>query len=553
MNTALSPKPGKPTRVEDWLTAKQNQPGYFLIAIIGLALWAAGFIDLVTHTSNPRVLLGRYSIPYALFLLAFAAGFVLWLGALLRHDGAQRTERVVRFVQSRMWLSLAVFGLCATLIGSMFLIKNWANLPLFELAVLGLCVMVAATLLLARTQPDAKTPMWRKVLIGSVVTWLVAEAACQGAAALGVLPFENMSGAYTAYGRIYQNREGLANATTNRYGWYDADPKSTQTGRTILLTGDTFVQGLQVRPDQNVGQVLQSQLRHEGNANVFSLGFPGYTAALFTDPRLAPYTMLQFNPNEVVMFFHLANDLQATDEPTWQYPFYTLSVTGTLVRREDNAGIRHALQHLVIRAYDPVNPVQSMQSHLFTVQLLKKIVGYKYVYQVYGDQGVPPVAALNTDAQFVSDSQPFGRSTFAFDPNATAKSRTAFGITRAQLQELKTQLESLGIKLKLVSIPYYPKAFFAQQGTTWSARVGEYDALLPEVELGKIADELGIAYLPMGSYMQGKSTPVEQIKSLYFNEGRGHFTVAGHAYFAQAVHDCFYADGQGCPVSIRNK
>ena len=84
MNTALSPKPGKPTRVVDWLTAKQNQPGYFLIAIIGLALWAAGFIDLVTHTSNPRVLLGRYSIPYALFLLAFAAGFVLWLGALLR-------------------------------------------------------------------------------------------------------------------------------------------------------------------------------------------------------------------------------------------------------------------------------------------------------------------------------------------------------------------------------------------------------------------------------------------------------------------------------------
>jgi len=49
----------------------------------------------------------------------------------------------------------------------------------------------------------------------------------------------------------------------------------------------------------------------------------------------------------------------------------------------------------------------------------------------------------------------------------------------------------------------------------------------------------------MGRHMQATS-------ALFFDGGRGHLTEAGHAFFAQAIFDCFYAGpaatgaAQGC-------
>jgi hypothetical protein len=530
-------------------------PAIRLVAVLGLTFWVAGFVDLVTHTSNPPTLLGRYSIPFALLLMVYTAGFLFWLNVALRAQGRHQLQYTIQFIQQRTWLSLGVFGMCIALIGSMFLVKGWANLPLFELAMLGTCLLIMSALLLVRIDRSTQTSAWRKAILTGGFTFLAAEALLQGAAALGILPIENMSGVFTAYGRVYQNHEGLGSGTTNRYGWYAADPQQGRPGHVILFTGDSFVQGLQVTPEQNMSAVMQAKLRQSGRDQdeatyVYPLGFPGYTAALYTDPKLAPYTMLQFNPTEVVVFFHLADDLQATNEPTWQYPFYTLNSDGTLVRRNEDTGLRHALQHLIIRAYDPVNPVQSIQSHLFSVQILKRLIGYKYEYRAYGDQGVPPQAARNTD--FVTAEQPFGRSTFAFVSKESAQSKIAFGIAHAQLKEFSEELAALGIAVKLVSIPYYPQAFFEQRNAGWSSRIGDFDALLPEAELGQIARELNIPYLPMGEYMQRQGTSVDQIKSLYFNDGRGHFTPVGHAYFAQAVQDCFYTETSACPIEIAN-
>jgi hypothetical protein len=279
---------------------------------------------------------------------------------------------------------------------------------------------------------------------------------------------------------------------------------------------------------------------------VQSLGLPGLTAALYTDPKLAPFTMLVFNPTEVVVFFHLADDFQAVEAPAGDVPFFDVAGDGTLIRREEDVILRHSLQHLVIRAYDPVNPVQSVQSHLFVPQLVKRILGRNYVYRSYGDQGVPPAVARNAD--FAQDSQPFGRASFMFESAGSPRADHALKIAELQLKELKDQLNSLGIEMKLVSIPFLPPAFFAQRGAGWSAQIGDYDAFMPEQRMRGIAQSLGIPFLPMGEYMRATGTSVEAIHGLYFNEGRGRFTPAGHDYFAQAVFDCFYDADAACAV-----
>lgn len=528
-----------------WLEGKRQDAGVFFVLIAALTLWTTGFIDLVTHTSQPATLLGRYSVPYAMFLLAYGTGFVLWLGLILRADGSARFKRVIAIFQARWWAGVLALLAFSALFASMFITQRWAIVPLFEVSMLLLGLLLVATLVLARPVPQVRMQPWRKVVLVAAGGLIAIEVLLQAAAAAGVLPFDNMSGAHTAYGRIYQTQEGRSDGMTNRYGWYYPDPQ-VGPGKVVLLTGDSFIQGLQVRQDQNVGMALQRRIREQGNGSVQSLGFPGYTAALYTDPMLAPFSMLAFNPNEVVLFFHLADDVQAVDAPTGELPFYDIAADGSLVRREEDAHLRHSLQHLIIRAYDPVNPVQSLQSHLFLPQLIKRAAGRNYVYQAYGDQGVPPVVARNTD--FSSAAQPFGRASFLFERAGNPRADHALKITEQQLKALKAELDTLGIGLKIVTIPYLPPAFFEQRGADWSSSLGAYDALLPEQRLGKIATSLGIPFLPMGEYMKATGTSTEDIRALYFNEGKGHFTPTGHDYFAQAVFACFFDTAGACPV-----
>jgi hypothetical protein len=214
---------------------------------------------------------------------------------------------------------------------------------------------------------------------------------------------------------------------------------------------------------------------------------------------------------------------------------------------DEDAALRHSLQHLAIRAYDPLNPIQILKSHLFTAQLLHRWIGYKYVYKSYGDAGISPTIPSNLDN--VTHAQPFGDATFAFQRPPNDDAQLAFKLASGQLKQFKDQLDSLGIKMKLVTIPYFPQTFFeTQNGAAWSNEIGEYDLLAPEKELGKFARENDIPFLPMGEYMQKDGASIEQIRSLFYDNGKGHFTKEGHAYFAQAVYNCFYKTTSVCPI-----
>jgi hypothetical protein len=531
-----------PTHHDQWLQNKLSAPGAFLFNVVGAVLWLIGLVDVVAHTSQNATLFGIYSIPYAIFIFVYAAAFAFWVALMFRGDGASIIHRAIGVAQIKPFVGVLVLLAFIALVASMFLWQRWSQLPMLEMAMFALGMLIVISVVFGKVN-GARAQLWRKIAMLTIGAFLLVEFLMQLAARAGVLPFENLSGLHTPFGRVYQNKEGFGYGVTNRYGWYSSGDR-VYAKRRIILTGDSFIQGLQVRKDDNVGRKL-SDLLAKNNAQTFTLGFNGYGASLYADARLAPFTMLQFQPTEVVVFFHLANDLQP---PHPQNGSIRLRVgsNGDVKVVDEDVALRHSLQHLAIRAYDPLNPVQTLKSHLFTAQLLHKWVGYKYVYREYGDMGLPPTFPSYTDG--ADDTHPFGANTFAFKRGQNDDAQLAFKLASGQLKQFKDQLDSLGIKMKLVTIPYFPQTFFeTQNGAAWSNEIGEYDLLAPEKELGKFARENDIPFLPMGDYMQKSGANVDQIKSLFFKNGTGHFTKEGHAYFAQAVYTCLYQVSNACP------
>jgi hypothetical protein len=531
-----------PTHHDQWLQNKLSAPGAFLFSVVGAVLWLIGLVDVVAHTSQNATLFGIYSIPYAIFIFVYAAAFAFWVALIFRGNSASIIHRAIGVAQKKPFVGVLVLIAFIALVASMFLWQRWSQLPMLEMAMFALGVLIVISVVFGKVS-DTKAQLWRKIAMLTIGAFLLVEFLMQLAARAGVLPFENLSGLHTPFGRVYQNKEGFGYGVTNRYGWY-ASGDRVFAKRRIIVTGDSIVQGLQVMPNENVGKKLGELIANQ-NAQVFTLGFNGYGASLYADNKLAPFTMLQFQPTEVVVFFHPVNDLQP---PQPQKGIIRLRVgsSGEVKVVDEDALKRHSLQHLAIRAYDPLNPMQTLQSHLFTVQLLHKWVGYKYVYREYGDMGIPPTFPSYTDG--TDDTHPFGANTFAFERGQNDDAQLAFKLATGQLKQFKETLEPLGIQMKLVTIPYFPQAFFeTQNGAAWSNEFGKYDLLAPEKELGKFARENNIPFLPMGDYMQKSGATIDQIKSMFFKNGKGHFTKEGHAYFAQAVYTCLYQASKACP------
>lgn len=538
------------TNTPTWREARSQDAGYLLVNALLVALCAGCLLDVLTHVTAGGALFGVYTLKQA----AASAGLLIMLAVLLRvlaaPAGGSWTRSAIAFVQQRAWLgALACLGFVA-LLGWMFTQAWWGNFPLTQVCLFAAAALVLGLVLFA---PVAGTLRWRTWAVGVAAFWLLIEAGTQIAALLGVLPFDNRSGLYTAYGRVYQHGDGVGHGVTNRFGFYDAAPvapaavvKSAPVPRArgIVLLGDGFVQGLHVPQRDHLAAQLRSRLGASGR--VSANGFPGYGAGLYTDPKLVPYTVLRFNPDEVVVLFHLANDFDMRSQPDGVLPFYDVSAEGRPIVRENDAMRLHALQHLIIRAYDPLNPAQTLQSHLFTVQLLRQKLDPAYEYREYGDLGVPP--AYPTHLEGIGAGQPFGTASALFAAQSTPAAQRALALAKAQLRTLNSELAALGIKLRVVTIPYFPPQVLDRaQAPGWSTEFDGFDALLPERELQRFASEAGIDLLPMGEYMRAQNLTGAQIRALYFRGGAGELTAAGHAFFAQAIADCIYQMGRCGP------
>jgi hypothetical protein len=532
-----------PWRVEDRLAHKLRDAEYLLVLVLVLMLWTAGFVDLLTTLTPEGPILGMYSVRSFAALVLAAAGFAGWFALIVPRDGLPRVKRALAGVQAntrRAWLALA--GLAAVF-GTQLVWEPWEYYPLLSSAVLLLLMLVLAVLLAARPDPAARVLPWRRHAALLLALALGTEALLQIAAAAGWLPasIDNLSGLGVAYGRVYQRREGAINATTNRYGW-PARPFHLAPGsERIVLQGDSYVQALQVAPREHVAAHLEARLSAVGDRprEVLPVGFPDYGPGVSTDPVLYPYVFEPFQPTEIVLILHAANDLQAGDGPGGHVAFFRRGDDGHVDVHPSDLELRHRQWHAVITGYEPVHPLRALKSQAFMLTWADRAWGPR--------RGAPPPRPRPPAHGDAADEAgaPFGRASFAFASTENPRAATAFDLLDAFLRRYHSTLATRGVRLRIAAVPHFPRAFYAEvSGSGWPTRWRSWDVLRPEREIGRMAAGLGVPFLGWGEYLRGRGLRVEEVQALFHRGGVGHLTARGHAVLADALAECFYV-GEG--------
>ena len=526
--------------LEERLAPKLEQAEYLLLLVIATMLWIAGFVDVFTHTSQNGAILGLYSIPFFLVVLAFAAVLVTLIALILLPNSIDWLRQRIFFVQDRFWIGIPILVGFGAVIASMFFVERWLAFPLLAGSLIILILLATGTLLFAGWT-ERPVQLWRKIFGYTVIAFVAVELVLQGLSFLKILPsVQNLSGLYIPFGRVYQTNEGAVNAVTNQHGWYYPSFRLEKDSRRIIVTGDSFVQGLQVQPEQNTGVTLDKLINEnaETESEVLSLGFPGYGPGLFMDERLFPFIIQPYAPEEIIVFFHLANDFQTITQPESGFPYYIIDGDGNVTIHPDDddaPGNRHLLEHVVIEGYE-ANPARTFASHSFLINLLE--IGIR---NLTGRPATVPQFSTNLDS--ATEAQPFGASTFMFNKDSNDEAEHALEIATGLIAAYHAVLQDNDMTMRIVTIPAFPRRFYEQyQGTAWSSDIGDYDLLLPEQALIDFADENGIDLLPMGAYMKTAGLSVDGIQGLYFKDGTGHFSPEGHEFFANAIYACFYSD-----------
>ncbi len=536
-----------PFRLEERLAHKINRAEYLLPLVLAAMLWIAGFVDLLVHPSPEPQLFGRYSIVFFLAMIVYALGFVGLYGLIVPRDSLERVREAIGYVQARTWLSLLVVGASLAVAASILLWNQWLYFPLLSICMLVLSLEVVLVFTLLHPDRSIRVQPWRKVVGAGLLAFVLVEVGLQAAAYFRVLPAQNLSGLFVPYGRIYQTTEGFGDGNTNRYGYYYPEFKLRGDSLRILLKGDGDVQALQIQQREHFGLTLQESLNAlpalENGAEVLALGYPGYGPGLYADTILYPFTDAPFKPNEVVIVFNLANDLQTITGPTRSgLPYYHLIADGTVEIDEGSLLARHDLQHAIIPGYDPINLVKSVQSRLFTLEL------FEQWWRGWRRQP-DPVPFFDSNLDQATAEAPFGPATFAFEARGGPEAERALAIATGLIEHYRAHLASEGVTLRLVTVPHFPPAFYKAGDTPWTAELGAYDLFAPDRALAAYAQGADVSYVSLGAALQARGLTREQVRVLFYDSGSGSLTAAGHAVLAEVMYACYYApDDNDCPA-----
>ncbi len=518
-------------------TLEFANPGSLLVLVIVFIFYSLGFIDLLAHKSAVPDIFGLYSLPFFLFLLLYAAGLVV-LGVLFFHPPSlERVKKTIVYIQERSWLGTAFFA--AGLAGILIIFTDWdrwRGFPALRLMFL-LLILIVTGIVLFSGWSSRKPKPWRRAAALVLAAALLLELGLQGLAWAGWLPgfVSRIDSPFVAYGRVYTTEGGFTNSTRNRNGLYYPESRFDQRSRRILLTGDSLVEALQIEPRDHFGVQLEKLIAGaptgETGTEVFALGLPGYSPTIYLDVPLLPFTLEFFQPDEIIVFVDLARDLDDLANPGPDSAAYTVSADGEVQRDTSTTPNFHRLQHTVLHAYEPIQPVLTIRSHYLTTKVLGALVA--------GGSG-PAAAAqgLGPDA----DGAAGGVNLAFFTPDGNPQSERGYAILLDLLDRFQWYAEGRGHTVRLVTIPAFTPEFFNRdQGAAWEPSKGAYDLFLPERKLIEFASDHDLPILPMGHYMQAQGLSVGEIRDMFFEEGTGHLTPAGHAFFASAIFDCFYA------------
>lgn len=535
--TTIKPSKTLEERLKPWI----DQGEYLILLIVCVMAWTAGWVNLLSFERNNGIIFGRYTVTIFALLVAFTIGFFAWIYLIVSLRALNWLKRMVAAAQrTPIWFVLG-WLVFAVVVWSMVRFGFWRRLPLMQGTVLVLFGVFNIVMLFAKPLPNTAMRTWQKVALGVLGGLIVLEIILQVLAAAGALPITQLSGLTLPYGRVYQTHEGFANGRTNQFGWYYPDFRLENGSRRIILNGDTFIEALQIAPNQHMGVTLEQLITAQpdaSNTEVIAQGQLGYGAGQFLSWELSPYIWEPLQPNEIVVFFHLANDFQTSFDERGKLPRTVIDENGSAVVLAEDRQRWHRLAHIVISGHDPVNPIRSIFSHWLTYNIASDAIR-----SVLNLNRAPAYPDIPLNIEEATPDQPFGSATPIYAEPEGELAQQAYALAAAQIKTYADYMAERGIRVRLVTIPFFPEAFFTQNsGANWDAVIDGYDLSLPEQALREAAVANGIPFLGMLDTMQAADLTVEEIAALYFNDGAGHLTPTGHAFFAQMLYECFYSE-----------
>lgn len=427
--------------------------------------------------------------------------------------------------------ALLIFGLAGRYLVA---VGEWSDLRLALFLAAGVGISWSTVALVRRFSALGRLLVYGLYLLGAT------EAGLQALAAAGSLPGVNInSGA--PYGRTYWTQEGFSNSIQNRFGWHAPEWKLSR-ARPIVLIGDSFIEGVQVGPEENIGVRLAELIRgagaREGGPAVLSLGVSGGGPAHHLE--LLAYAARHFAPREAIVFVTMVNDYRNALERMQhtapdRYPYYRLDPSGRLVltpgsdRGRDLFARKLDFRHRSLLANLP----RTLFSHSMLLAVARTVA----------EEAAQPqrrVVPANGQDEPWADRFPFVEGGDADE---------AFDVLDALLRACRDLGRRQGIELRIVTIPFLPPDFDRESGETWSLQFGDEDFLRPERDLEAFGSREGIQVLPMGRWLREHGVTAEQVRGMYFRVGRtrGHWTRLGHEMFARAVFESFYREGEDAP------
>lgn len=519
------------------LEERIEKPGYLLFVVLILLLLIIGFVNLIDFTSFTPVVFGRYSIPYVGVLVAYFIGILVWVSLLLKPNDDRLFKKALDIIQKRPIIAIGIFLVYGVIIYSMYTKKQWLNLPALQVSLIGIMLLTGGAILFYRWGDKSLPQLWRKFIVYPVATLLGIELVMQALAFVGLLPnISQLTDPFAPYTRVYYTEEGFENASVNNYGWHYPRFQLLPDSHRILIFGDSFIKALQVDAEDNLGVALEQYLNADGEQpiEVLALGNPDYGPGLYLDPLMMQFAIDKFKPDEVIVFFDMGNDFQVDQSADdSEYLYFIEDEAGEVVIHPDDWLDHHLTQHNVTYNYEGFQLVRYISSHNLTVRLAKTLLNTPAV------NAETAVSTPDTDIKLTNG--------FVFNAESNAEAMTiATGLIKIGFDFLA----DAGVEMRLVTIPVFSDEFLAQDA--WNTKFGESNLLLPEQELRDFAAENDIPFLGLGAYMGATGTTPADVQSLYFNNGRGHFTPEGHDFAATAVYECFFADAlssdEGCDL-----
>lgn len=550
---------------------KLETPEYLLLVVIGLILWTLGFVDMINHTSTKPTIFGLYSTSYFILLVIYTLGFGPWIFLLARPSHSNWLTKSVTAIQKTPWLAALALGIIAFLIWDLMGIQPETSHPLSKLSDVPVvrftfvCLLLMAGVLIIFGGWTQVKPVqtWRKVLAILLGAVLLVEFFFQIMAATNLLPgTQKIADLFIPYGKVYYEGENFVKGRLNNYGLYYPDLNMADESERILLMGDTFIQALQISPDQHLGVLLNEKINNDAKqAQVMALGYPGFGPSLYLNTRILPYTIAALSPNEIVAVVQLGSDL---DNST----LLEDSVVNFEFDEEGNAKVHpdpdnfeywHDLSHFAISGFRPLDPLAVIRANYLTPRLFDAfsrqtvaqqptisnsaadeiiIPGFEAEVTEWG----PPGHGFTVVKSTVLNETP-GTSNYLFESQASPEAEEALAIFNSLIKQTNDYAEAEGISFRVVTIPIFPASFYQQyQNKPWQPEIGNYDLFRPDRELRAFSEKEGIPFLSIGQLMYDKDLPTDQIKSFYYADGTGHLTPAGHQFLAEALYACFYAN-----------